>query len=432
MATNIPFPIRTETSCLLKWNWSTIFLNTGQVSVCHRNKRIKIPKDNFDSFHNLPYYVDHRRSMLNGEWPNSPDHIGCKYCKNIEDAGGRSDRQYMTETQVDQTPDEVVDDPTAVVVTPAVLEIFLSNTCNLACTYCRVGNSSKLEAESKKYSNQANFNDFYFGKLKENLPKSELKEYKDLCLNWISKNGSKLRRFHLLGGEPMYTEEFSDFINVWDEYPNTNLILNVVSNVNLKHNLWKTQIDKVINLVRNKKIKDFELTASLDCWGPEQEYIRTGFDCALAEKNILYYLSLPEVTYLNINSTHNALSLLTYHELLEKKVEWEEKTNKSIRLFSQAVGSKHVDIGTLAGNFYVQAVKNILKSHPRKTWDDQQALKATNGILKTIINSDPDPEKIQHFLNVYNELDRRRNTNWKEVFPEFAAEIEKYKDDMVY
>ena len=44
MATNIPFPIRTKTSCLLKWNWSTIFLNTGEVSVCHRNKRIKIPK----------------------------------------------------------------------------------------------------------------------------------------------------------------------------------------------------------------------------------------------------------------------------------------------------------------------------------------------------------------------------------------------------
>jgi len=365
--------------------------------------------------------------MLRGEWPHSPDHTGCKYCKNIEDAGGRSDRQYMTETQVDQTPDELVNDPTAVLVTPAVLEIFLSNTCNLACTYCRVGNSSKLEAESKKYPEQQEFSDFYFGKIKENLPKSELKEYKELCLGWIARNGSKLRRFHLLGGEPMYTEEFSDFINVWNDYPNTNLILNVVSNVNLKHNLWKTQIDKVINLVRNKKIKDFELTASLDCWGPEQEYIRTGFDCALAEKNILYYLSLPEVTYLNINSTHSALSLLTYHELLEKKAQWEEKTNKSIRLFSQAVGSKHVDIGTLAGNFYVQAVKNILKSHPRKTWDDQQALKATNGILKTIINSDPDPEKIQHFLNVYNELDRRRNTNWKEVFPEFAAEIEKYK-----
>lgn len=431
MAQNIPFPIKTNTACLLKWNWSTIYLNTGEVAVCHRNKRIKIPKDNFDSFHNLPYYVDHRLSMLNGEWPSSPDHPGCSYCKNIEDAGGRSDRQYMSETQLDQTPDELVNDPSAVVVTPAVLEIFLSNTCNLACTYCRVGNSSKIEAESKKYADQADFNNFYFGKIKNNLSRTEIDEYKKLCLNWLATNGSKLKRFHLLGGEPMYTAEFDDFVDIWDNYPNENLTFNVVSNVNLKHNLWKKQIDKVINLVDNKKIKDFELTASIDCWGPQQEYIRSGFDCEIAEKNVLYYLSLPQVKYLNINATHSALSLLTYHKLLEKKSEWEEKTGKIIRLYGMSVMSEHVDNTTLGGDFYLQSIKNILKSHPRKTWDDQQALKAINGILKSIVNKTPDLEKIKHFVKVYDELDRRRNTNWKTVFPEVAQEIEKYKNDLV-
>ena len=100
-------------------------------------------------------------------------------------------------------------------------------------------------------------------------------------------------------------------------------------------------------------------------------------------------------------------------------------------MFSQSVASKHVDNTTLAGNFYIQAVKNILKYHPRKTWDDQQALKATNGVLKTIINSKPDLEKIKHFVKVYDELDRRRNTNWKKVFPKFATEIEKHNNDLV-
>lgn len=431
MAKNIPFPIKTATACLLKWNWSTIYLNTGEVAVCHRNKRIKIPKDNFDSFHNLPYYVDHRRSMLNGQWPSSPDHPGCGYCKNIEDAGGRSDRQYMSETQLDQTPDELENDPTAVVVTPAVLEIFLSNTCNLACTYCRVGNSSKIEAESKKYSDQEDFNNFYFGKIKKNLSRSEIDEYKELCLNWLANNGSKLKRFHLLGGEPMYTVEFDDFVNVWNDYPNTNLTFNIVSNVNLKHTLWKKQLDKVIDLIKNNKIKNFELTASIDCWGPQQEYIRSGFDCEVAEKNILYYLSLPEVEYLNINATHSALSLLTYHKLLEKKAEWEEQTGKVIRLYGMSVMSKHVDNTTLGGDFYLPTIKNILRSHPRKTWDDQQALKAINGVLKSIVDKTPDLEKINHFVKVYDELDRRRSTNWKTVFPEVAQEIEKYIDDLV-
>ena len=431
MAKNIPFPIKTKTSCLLKWNWSNILLTTGEVRSCHRNKRIKIPKDNFDNFHNLPYYLDHRRSMLEGNWPNSPNHPGCGYCKKIEDAGGRSDRQYVTETMFDQTPDELEKDPTAIEVTPAVLEIFLSNTCNLSCTYCRVGNSSKIEAESKKYSNQKEFNEFYFGKIEENLSREEINEYKELCLDWLARKGTSLRRFHLLGGEPFYTPEFSEFVDIWEKYPNPNLIFNVVSNVNVQYNTWKKQIAKILKLVKNKNIENFELTASIDCWGPEQEYIRSGFKCELAEKNILYYLDQPEVKYLNINSTHSLMSLPVYYKLLEKKIEWEKISGKKIRMFGMSVMSKHVDIGTLGGNFYIQSIKDIIKIHPRDNWDDQQSLKTINGIIKTVLNSEPDLEKIQHFIKVYDELDRRRRTNWREVFPNIAKEIEKYKNDLV-
>jgi pyruvate formate-lyase activating enzyme-like uncharacterized protein len=123
--------------------------------------------------------------MLKGEWPSSPDHPGCSYCKKLEDAGTRSDRQYMNETQVDQTPDELLIDPTAIQVTPAVLEVFLSNTCNLSCTYCSVKCSSKILAESKKYKNQENFNKKYFGNPELNISKLELEEYKNLLLNWL-------------------------------------------------------------------------------------------------------------------------------------------------------------------------------------------------------------------------------------------------------
>ena len=431
MAKNIPFPIKTKTACLLKWTWSTIHLSTGEVRCCHRNLRVKIPKNDFDRFHNLPYYLDHRRSMLAGEWPNSPDHPGCNYCRKIEESGGRSDRQYMTSTRFDQTPDELATDPTAIEVTPAVLEIFLSNTCNLSCTYCRVGNSSKIVAESLKYKDQKEFNDFYFGKIEENLSKEEIIEYKNLCLSWLARKGTSLRRFHLLGGEPFYTAEFSDFVDVWKKHPNPNLIFNVVSNVNVHYTIWQKQIDKILELVRNKKIEEFELTASIDCWGPEQEYVRSGFKCDLAEKNILYYLARPEVKYLNINSTHSLMSLPSYYKLLEKKKEWENITGKKIRMFGMPVGSKHVDLETLGGNFYTQAIKDILKIHPRDTWDDQQSLKNINGVIKTLVNSKPNLEKIQHFVKVYDELDRRRKTNWREVFPNIAKEIEKYKNDLV-
>ena len=402
MAKNIPFPIKTDTACLLKWNWSSIWLHKGIVSSCHRNKGIKIPKDNFDSFHNLPYYLDHRRSMLKGEWPNSPDHLGCRYCKKIEDAGARSDRQYMNETQVDQTPAELVNDPTAIIVTPAVLEVFLDNTCNLACTYCCVEESSKILLESKKYDPAGDFTKKYFGDRDRILSKQERIEYKDLLIDWLKRNGASLRRLHLLGGEPFYNKDFLEFISLWKQFPNKNLIINVVSNVSVNSVQWKKQIDLLSDLVDSECIEDFELTASLDCWDVQQEYVRTGFKCKLAENNIEYYLSKQTTKYLNINSTHSLMSVPYYDKLIKKKIEWEEKFKKPIRTFGMIVVSSHVEIDTLGGEFYKEYIKDLLKIHPKKSWDDKQSLKNFLGLIKSITNKKASIEIINNCIEVYN------------------------------
>lgn len=446
MAKNFPFPIKTDTACLLKWTWCAFWVSRGKLAICHRNYKIDIPVDDFDNFFNQPYYLDHRRSMLRGEWPNSPNHLGCKFCKKIEDAGGLSDRLYMTSTQTDQTPDELIDDPTAIHVTPKVIEIFLSKTCNLACTYCNTFNSSKIEAETIKYSQQKEFNDFYFGGnhdggLENNKNKSiennndispeKIKLYEDLLLSWLERKGQSLRRLHVLGGEPFYNPRFLDFVKVWKKNPNPDLILNVVSNTSVMPKTFKKQVDLIGNLIEEGCIEDFELSASLDCWGPQLEYVRSGANCDVIEENILYYLNLPTTKYLNINATHSLMSIPYYYKLVEKKSEWEDKTGKPIRMFGDFVISSHVNAKTLGGEFYKDAIKNFLKSYNQKHWDDEQIIKSFLSHMKSIKDTKPNLEKIKHFVTVYDELDRRRRTNWREVFPEIAAEIEKYKDDLV-
>ena len=47
--------------------------------------------NNFDNFHNTPEKIRDRKKMLEGKWPGH----GCEYCKNLEQAGGRSDRQFQ-------------------------------------------------------------------------------------------------------------------------------------------------------------------------------------------------------------------------------------------------------------------------------------------------------------------------------------------------
>lgn len=84
---NKVFPIQSKTACQLKWNWSTIFLTTEETASCHRTNHHKFDTDTFD-FHNTPSKLDDRQRMLQGLWPE----LGCTYCKDIETAGGQSDR----------------------------------------------------------------------------------------------------------------------------------------------------------------------------------------------------------------------------------------------------------------------------------------------------------------------------------------------------
>ena len=148
------FPIKTATSCALKWEWSTIFLNDGTTSSCSRVGRHPVALEDFDNFHNIPEKIKQRETMLRGEWPQPEPYLnpddGCRYCEKIEIVGGQSDRQFHLQVP-DLTPKELDSMPWATKITPTILEVFINNTCNLACTYCHPQNSSQIEAENIKF-----------------------------------------------------------------------------------------------------------------------------------------------------------------------------------------------------------------------------------------------------------------------------------------
>lgn len=424
MAKKIPFPIKTKTSCLLKWNWSSLFLRGASSNSCHRNWKAPLSLEDFDNFHNLPYKIAHRKSMLRGEWPDSPDHLGCYYCKEIEDTGGRSDRQFMTEVITDQTPDELEHDPQAVYVTPAVLEVFVNHVCNLGCTYCNMRDSSVIEADAKKFNNPE-FDNLYFNDPSNTIIDDELlQKYFQKLLKWFEKNGSSLRRFHILGGEPFFQKELDDILDTLYQNPNPTLQLCITSNMNVNHNRLTYYFEKIQKLVHDKKIERFDLTASVDCWGTSQEYVRRGFKMEKFEKNLLYALHNTNFR-INFNSTHSLMSLDDYPLLLKKKKYWEDVSSRQIASYNMTVNSLHVDPRTLGGEFFKETLARIRKNHPIDNWDDRQAYKNINGILTNIENSKPSLEMMKHFVTVYNELDRRHGTDWRLVFPRIADEIDK-------
>lgn len=410
------FPIKTETACQLKWAWSTVELYNGATSSCHRASPGKITAENFDTFHNTPEKISARQLMLEGKWPSN----GCEYCKNIEDADGSSDRMFHLSIP-DQTPPELISDPTLTQVTPTILEVYFDNVCNMSCIYCFDGFSSKIQQENIK-----------FGRFEKNgviidntaVKSNKFGELTAALWKWMETNHRSLKRFHVLGGEPFYQSQFLTCLDFFDSHPSPDLEFNVVSNLMISSARLIDQIEKIKHLIDNNKIKRFDLTVSIDCFGPEQEYVRYGLDLTQWRKNFEYVVAQSWI-HLNVNQTLTALTLKTSPKLIEYVNKL--KQHREIgHYFSTVTGkrSEFLHPGILGGTFFTECFDQILSAMKNSTWQEQQAKKYMNGIKLQIDSCSPDQTRLKKLLTFLDEIDRRRNLNWRNTFPWLEKELQ--------
>ena len=409
------FPIKTETACQLKWNWSTVRLYTGVTSSCHRSSYSNITTDNFDSFHNTTEKINARKLMLDGEWPKG----GCEYCEKIESAGGSSDRMFHTAIP-NMAPSELDNNPLATEITPTILEIYFDNVCNMSCMYCWDGFSSRIQQENIKFGRFE-----HAGIVIDNRAKkvNDIDQLTDRMWQWIKTHGQSLKRLHVLGGEPFYQQQFDYCLELFDENPFPNLEFNVVSNLMISTERFKNIINRIKKLVDEKKLKRFDLTASIDCWGPEQEYVRYGLDLATWQQNFEYVAVQPWIT-LNINQTLSALTIKTVPELLQYINQF--RNNREIgHYFSTAVNTHeclHPEI--FGAGFFDSDFEQILDNMPDHTWQQKEARKYMQGIQTQINVHESDQLRIGQLAVLLDETDRRRNLNWRETFPWLTKELE--------
>ena len=154
----------------------------------------------------------------------------------------------------------------------------------------------------------ADINTFY----KNNYERFESNKQK--IFEWLKQNGHNLTVFNILGGEPLYQQEFFDCLDLFEQYPAPELKLQIFTNLNIKLSKLKNIIDKIQELVETDKIREFEVTASLDCWGPEQEYVRYPMSLDRWQTNFEYLLDQPWINLI-INSTVTPLTIKTLPDL---------------------------------------------------------------------------------------------------------------------
>jgi len=410
---NDKFPIKTATACQSKWTWSTIWLNQAESSSCHRVKSWPIDINNFSNFHNLPQKIQDRERMLQGLWPESGR--GCEYCKNIEDAGGWSDRQHNNELG-GHNPPELKININATHVTPKIIEIFAQNICNLSCIYCNENLSSKWESEIRVYGPLENIlGGRYIKKRPNNFTEKLYNEF----LIWLENNIQNLTRLHLLGGETFIQHSLmEDVFDIIERKPNPFLQLNIFSNFNAPKKYFYNYIDRIKKYAKEGNIGRFDLTCSVDCWGKEAEYVRSGLNLDLLEEYFEYAVNQSEDwLWLNVNQTISCMTIKTMPELIDKINKY--SFYRHIGHYFQFVDGfdyQHPQIYNY--DLWEKDFETILQKMETNNERRQEAITRMIGHQKMLQNNCKQNDiKIIKLHKFLDELDRRRGTDWRSLFP---------------
>jgi organic radical activating enzyme len=369
----------------------------------------------------MPHKIKERELMLSGKWPTIENGGSghCNHCKKVEDGGGISDRINMLQ-QPNQVPPEMESDPTATFVTPRILEIFMNDTCNLKCVYCGPQESSKWKNELKKHGAMIEPNgDPIKGLDPESSSLSVNKDQRfflEKTKDWLLRNAHSLSRLHLLGGETFYQKELDEILETLENTQARNLELNIVSNLMVKEERFVSVIERIKKMLQDRKIGRFDLSASIDGWGAEAEYARTGLKCDHFEKLFSYAVNQKWMR-LHVNLTVTAMTVRAMPDLINKVIEY-RKQNPKITIRAGAVtGSPYLHVSAFGRNFWEDDLENILSVWPKERQDDIDQMEEIKGQFLSIKNEMPEPTLVRYFKHYLDQLDKRRNTNWREVLP---------------
>ena len=408
-------------ACQLKWTQSTVYLTDGISASCHKAGFGKYLTDNGEiNFHNTPNKIEDRRKMLRGEWPGN----GCEHCKHIEEVGGESDRTVHLQMEGTTAPLELDNEPEAVEVTPRILEIYWGNTCNQKCIYCAAHYSSQIHQEEKRFGPfdkegvKLNHNQF---KINPNIERDT-----ELLFKWFDSNLHKVHKIIVLGGEPFLQKETFRFIEMLERssYPDLSLVF--FSNHNVEHNRFRGWIDRLEKLQMSGRLDKIQIFFSCDALGAEGEYVRTGLDLKLAIKNFEYILHNTKIEQ-GINSALTVTAVPGMPALAKyindcskiKPIYWSmtKAANRddttSPYLYPGIFGSKINDWGLSEA---IELFDVNTNGYPDSVKVNHK--KFMQGNITEFSKQTSDPKRLKQFKIYLDELDRRRGTDWKKVYPQ--------------
>ena len=398
--------------CILKWHYLELSLAEGLKHSCYHCPQHKIPLKS--DLHNTPTTKEVRKQMLDGLKPAEDN-----YCYDIEKTGNYSDRQYLAVQFIKEDPNIIA--KTAAYepdeeVYPKYLTVSFTNRCQMSCIYCGAGKSSTWKKEIDEYGP-------YPLLVKENkdkyMPRDDIMRpednpYVDKFWKWLPDAYPHLQTIRLTGGEPLLDENTFKLLQYVKDNPKE---LSFEISTNLM--VTDRRVSNYINLV--KGLPGQKCYVSVDTWGEQAEWIRTGLKIEQFEHNL--HRVLGNGIKVGIMCTFNLLSIPNFEEWVFKMAELKQQYPGLLTVdVPQMVEPLHLTTRIADKkliNMLDKAYKSMLTySHLFEDYEISKFKRTIAWTKANLMKGEELERNRKDFVKFANEKDRRRGTNFLETFPE--------------
>ena len=323
-----------------------------------------------------------RETMLSDQ-----PHAGCTKCYN-EDASGKSSlRQQLNEAYKDKLD---LDNPKIF-----YLEVGLSNACNLKCVTCASNYSTSWYEDDLELKRR----NFYREDAKEKFVITD-KEYLNIDV-------SSIERVKILGGEPFMEPRNLELLELLDQHGRIeNMRLEIVTNATVMPN------EKWIGYL--ERLKDLQLSISLDGIEDTAEFVRHGTNWSKLAKNTLWWRDFCS------QRKHNFQFHFVIHAFnalnIQETVNWVESNHGNTLLnFDCLFGPKYLNVSYLP-QWYKDKIIEQAKYIKRQNNRDY--------VIKFINSNTYDQENQQTMIKYLEHLEHIRDTPINSKYKENILKIQ--------
>ena len=416
--------------CTQKWLHETLYLHTGDNHSCYHPRPHHIPLHEIENdpsaLHNTQWKKQQRKTMLEGGRPDE-----CYYCWNIEDLDGDHLSDRMLHSSSSYAVNEIENLgklPWDANINPRYLEVSFGNGCNYRCGYCCPQASTLWMDEIKKHGNyDLTYNQYGIEFLEHGTyygPKDD-NPYVEAFWKWWPSLRKDLWTLRITGGEPLMNPGAMQFFDLLEDEPAPQLEISINSNLGVTAAKIDRMYSRVESLLEQKKIKKFIMFTSLEGWGEQAEYMRTGLKCDHWERNLKEALN--RGFRVSIMCTFNVLCVATYTNFLNQMIKWrqelgEEKFERLQFDIPYLKEPPHWMLNILPRDFLMPHMDNNLKFiEDNKEWFTDIEYEKMKRVRDYADQNPVSEEKIKQgrrdFYSFFKENDKRLNTNLLETFP---------------